>query len=547
MKQKSYDIIQNKKFTTSLKSRLFRGYQKLQDKLQENTNNKSPYVTIKTSINDQKYPLINQQKSINSSTSFKDSGVNVKFINELNNNNIHQENYKNKNVELGKFLYSTNIFYKNKSAPKIHNKRFKLNNHNKNTKTTFDKYLFINPKIGNDHEKILNELFPEREEVNKYSYLPFVSLVRSRNPYNKMQFGVANNFNQEFSVQDDFLFKISHTKKENKKIENNFNRNKGIKRGAVFNFSHQKNYQTQNRYEKNINNKKNIRLELDIDNLSKGGEKTSQLSNAEKRIQALENNLKEIKSIPNELFKNLENDVFRFIDDDFNESKNLKSEKAENENDNEKNDKNNMSKISSKQAENIISLSDQVKFNNTFITDNKNYIKYYEDIFRNTTKPLQKYPINFYSTQQLKKKEHFSNNHKNTFEERLKKLNENNGNKKNNSKISNNKSKFFSTFQEQRNNLSINYDSEIQRKKIITNALAFKKESKIRDVVLGRQLKCEFSPVDIKRILNGLKPWVDCNLDKEEKVINKDDNVFKDNNIIKEEIKNDFNKKGATL
>ena len=547
MKQKSYDTNQNKKFTTSLKSRLFRGYQKLQDKLQENANNKSPYVTIKTSINDQKYPIINQQKSINSSTSFKDSGVNVKFINELNNNNIHQENYKNKNVELGKFLYSTNIFYKNKSAPKIHNKRFKLNNHNKNTKTTFDKYLFINPKIGNDHEKILNELFPEREEVNKYSYLPFVSLVRSRNPYNKMQFGVANNFNQEFSIQDDFLFKISHTKKENKKIENNFNRNKGIKRGAVFNFSHQKNYQTQNRFEKNINNKKNLRLELDIDNLSKGGEKTSQLSNAEKRIQALENNLKEIKSIPNELFKNLENDVFRFIDDDFNESKNLKSEKAENEIDNEKNDKNNMSKISSKQAENIISLSDQVKFNNTFITDNKNYIKYYEDIFRNTTKPLQKYPINFYSTQQLKKKEHFNNNHKNTFEERLKKLNENNGNKKNNSKISNNKSKFFSTFQEQRNNLSINYDSEIQRKKIITNALAFKKESKIRDVVLGRQLKCEFSPVDVKRILNGLKPWVDCNLDKEEKVINKDDNVFKDNNIIKEEIKNDFNKKGATL
>ena len=281
--------------------------------------------------------------------------------------------------------------------------------------------------------------------------------------------------------------------------------------------------------------------------MSKGGEKTSQLSNAEKRIQALENNLKEIKSIPNELFKNLENDVFRFIDDDFNESKNLKSEKAENEIDNEKNDKNNMSKISSKQAENIISLSDQVKFNNTFITDNKNYIKYYEDIFRNTTKPLQKYPINFYSTQQLKKKEHFSNNHKNTFEERLKKLNENNCNKKNNSKISNNKSKFFSTFQEQRNNLSINYDSEIQRKKVMTNALAFKKESKIRDVVLGRQLKCEFSPVDVKRILNGLKPWVDCNLDKEEKVINKDDNAFKDNNIIKEEIKNDFNKKGATL
>ena len=40
----------------------------------------------------------------------------------------------------------------------------------------------------------------------------------------------------------------------------------------------------------------------------------------------------------------------------------------------------------------------------------------------NTFKRPNKYPINFYTTQQLKKKEHFPTNHKNTFDERIKKL-----------------------------------------------------------------------------------------------------------------------------
>ena len=543
MLQKSYlDKNQNKKFTSSIKRRMFRGYQKIQNKSQENVYNSGPFMTIKTNLNVPKYPFINQQQPTNSSISFKDFDLSEKSIkNKQLHNNIHLKNNKNKNEDLGKLLYTTSLFSKNLSSPKMHNKHINLNIRNNNYKKSIDKLLFVNPKTGGDHEEILSKLFPEREEINKYSYLPFVSLVKSRNPYNKIQFGVANNFNKDSSAQEDFLFKISHSKKENKKMENNFNKNKGIKKGAVFNFSHQKNFEDQSLNEKNLKNKTRVRLQLDINNLSKG-EKTAQISTTEKHILAIENNLREIKLIPNELFKNLENDVFIFIDEDFNESKNLKTEK--NENDIDKNDN---SKNSSKQVDNIISLNDQVKFSNTFLTENKNYTKYCEELFRKTSKPPLKYPINFYPTQQIKKKEHFNINHKNTFEERRKKLKENKTNYGNNySKLSSDNSKFLNTFQGLKKNISTTFDNENQKKILLTNALAFNKENKIRDVIIGRQLKCEFSPVDIKRVLNGLKPWVDCNLDKEEKVINKEDIVFKEYSLKDGfKFKKDLNKKNA--
>ena len=543
MLQKSYlDKNQNKKFTSSIKRRMFRGYQKIQNKSQENVYNSGPFMTIKTNLNVPKYPFINQQQPTNSSISFKDFDLSEKSIkNKQLHNNIHLKNNKNKNEDLGKLLYTTSLFSKNLSSPKMHNKHINLNIRNNNYKKSIDKLLFVNPKTGGDHEEILSKLFPEREEINKYSYLPFVSLVKSRNPYNKIQFGVANNFNKDSSAQEDFLFKISHSKKENKKMENNFNKNKGIKKGAVFNFSHQKNFEDQSLNEKNLKNKTRVRLQLDINNLSKG-EKTAQISTTEKHILAIENNLREIKLIPNELFKNLESDVFKFIDEDFNESKNLKTEK--NENDIDKNDN---SKNSSKQVDNIISLNDQVKFSNTFLTENKNYTKYCEELFRKTSKPPLKYPINFYPTQQIKKKEHFNINHKNTFEERRKKLKENKTNYGNNySKLSSDNSKFLNTFQGLKKNISTTFDNENQKKILLTNALAFNKENKIRDVIIGRQLKCEFSPVDIKRVLNGLKPWVDCNLDKEEKVINKEDIVFKEYSLKDGfKFKKDLNKKNA--
>jgi lipoate-protein ligase A len=63
-------------------------------------------------------------------------------------------------------------------------------------------------------------------------------------------------------------------------------------------------------------NKKKFKLELDINNLTKG-EKIPQISNREKHIKILENNIKNIKLIPNQLMNDLEDDVFKFIDNEF--------------------------------------------------------------------------------------------------------------------------------------------------------------------------------------------------------------------------------------
>ena len=168
---------------------------------------------------------------------------------------------------------------------------------------------------------------------------------------------------------------------------------------------------------------------------------------------------------------------------------------------------------------NIINLINQFKINNLkdsdkllittqYFSQNRSKIKRINDNIDNSNysstgfkKPL-KYPINFYSTQQIKKKERFSNTHKNTFEERAKRIQkEYQENEKNKIK--------------QQSQLVFDANSLQKRRKVMTNGYAYKKETKIRDIIIGHKLKCEFSPIDIKRVLNGLKPWVDIKLDEE--------------------------------
>jgi hypothetical protein len=58
-------------------------------------------------------------------------------------------------------------------------------------------------------------------------------------------------------------------------------------------------------------------------------------------------------------------------------------------------------------------------------------------------------------------------------------------------------------------------DDLMKKNKMMTNVKAFERDCKIRDIIIWHKLRCEFSPVDIKRILNGLKPFVDVKLDEE--------------------------------
>ena len=63
------------------------------------------------------------------------------------------------------------------------------------------------------------------------------------------------------------------------------------------------------------------------------------------------------------------------------------------------------------------------------------------------------------------------------------------------------------------------YEKELFKKLIKREKLSLKdgylRNCRINDIILVSKLKCEFSPKDVKRVLNGIKPWDDCQkLDK---------------------------------
>ena len=58
------------------------------------------------------------------------------------------------------------------------------------------------------------------------------------------------------------------------------------------------------------------------------------------------------------------------------------------------------------------------------------------------------------------------------------------------------------------------YEKELFKKLIKREKLSLKdgylRNCRINDIILVSKLKCEFSPKDVKRVLNGIKPWDDC-------------------------------------
>ena len=63
------------------------------------------------------------------------------------------------------------------------------------------------------------------------------------------------------------------------------------------------------------------------------------------------------------------------------------------------------------------------------------------------------------------------------------------------------------------------YEKELFKKLIKKQKVSLKegylRNCRINDIILVSKLKCEFSPKDVKRVLNGIKPWDDCQkLDK---------------------------------
>ena len=528
----------NKKFISSLKNKILKREYNLKNQSIHNIDS-NEYNILKTpSYNkEEKTPKLNPIKNkkgfnmsiekenlIKTNTSrISNSNKNIlKLKNENNNNNLYDLFYTtSKVIKKQKFL--------RKTKPSIN-----IFNYNSN---------IVNDQEGK--KKLLNEIFPDINEISKYSNLPFFSFVKMKIP-NKLKVNTEEMAKK--IPKEKFLYKISHNIDE-EKINNKIDKNKGIKKGTtsqyfhgVDNFCINNKLSETNFFKEDLNKKE--KLKLDINNL--GGEKIPQLNNKERHIKILKNNLKNLKSISGKLVDEFEDGVFKFFDEEYDNSNNNidifdipkkiaeyknkltstsdpdsfginRSTMTNNENNNSTNTNNNIN--------NIVNLSNQFKLNNINnrnklliaaqnISKNKSkYDRNNNNIINsnnNTTglkRPLR-YPINFYSVQQIKNKEGFNDSHIISFEERAKRIEK--------EYMENRKNHFNHLYQ-----LNFNTKSLQKKKKVITNSYAYKKESRIRDMIIGNKLKCEFSPVDIKRVLNGLKPWVDV---KSEEKINLENN-----------------------
>jgi hypothetical protein len=505
-----------KKFNTVLKTNKVRGYDKARNKAYNNFDDFNNYQTFsyntKNIANSSPFTFKKgRNETIKQNKKFlKNNLVNIVGF-KLKNVNSHKDNDPN-----GLF-YTTSSVMKNKNLLKNKN-QFIRNN------TSFNANVQDSAKEKN---KLINKLFPDINELNKFSNLPFFSMVKMKSPYIvKLD---KNEIIKKKFPSEQFLYKISHSNTDEEKINNNnFHKNKGVRKGTTSQFYHGVNkfcinnkISETNFYREDLDNNR-LKLELNVDNLSKG-EKIPQISNKEKHLKMLENSMKNLKLLPNQLLTDLEDGVFKFIDEEFDKTNNNKSN-IDNKDDEDRENKNSsfpaLSKDNSEADDkiktmnnihNIINLSNQFKYNNTFnknkflITaydypNSKNKSYYSQFTISGFKKPHQ-YPINFYSTQQIKKKEHFSQEHKITFEERLKK-----------------KKKEYDSEREGKNKKELvlgNVNDLVKKNKMFTNVKAFERDCKIRDIIIGHKLRCEFSPVDIKRVLNGLKPFVDVKLDEE--------------------------------
>ena len=490
----------NKKFISTLKFRMFKGYEKIRNKTNENLivpklkNSNNYYRTFDKSLNNVSEDNLSFNNK-NKNHPFKTKYDNLKNFNITHLSKVKKDDY---DFTLNKLFFTTSDSIKNKKLKKL-NKDLLVN-------TNYDiKYDEENIK---ERSRLLNNLFPDINELNKYSDIRFFSLIK--NPYpNKMKLDFILNKKRYKINQNEFLYKLSHKSEDKEKIK--INKNKGIKKGVTTQYFHGVDKFCINNKISETNfpfNNKKLLLELDVENITKGGEKTSQISNKERRLKMLEKNINSIKSIPEELVDDLEKEVFKYLDEEFDKNdsmnkKDLNSKMKENENKIEKKDES-IENNSNKGINIYIQTNDSINTSNYINTNN--------------FKKPNKYPINFYSTQQLKKKEHFKRDYKITFEEREKMLKKEKEDKK---------------VHKYKSGLILDNKKDLKRKKPLNNVIAYKKQCKMRDILIGNKLKNEYDEIDTKRILRGLKPWVFINAD-DKKRINLDTLKQKFNEDIKE-------------
>ena len=413
-----------KKLSTSIKNKFFKGYKMKSKtntdyfipKINENINFYQTFDKSSNNLNEDSYNSfqINKKNTKNSRASYND----LKHFNIQHLSRDKKDDYNN---TLNKLFYTTSNIIKRKKN-KLQNDLLVNSYYNMN----FDQNNI------SEQNRILNKLFPDKDEMNKYSNVPFFSLMKKRTPL-KMKLNLGFNKKKYKIKQEEFLYKISHND-SNEKFS--FNKNKGIKKGTTIPYFHgvdrfcinNKISKTNFPLKETINRNK-FNLELDVENVSKGGEKTSQMSNKEKRLKMIENNVNNIKSIPSELVNDLEDEVFKLLDEEFDKNYNntsneecqtdKKKEEVKDYLDTELKNKKNKKEDENKKVEEKDNINN---LNIEFISNKTKNIKNFDNnyINPNIMKRPNKYPVNFYTTQQIRIKEHFSTNSKITFEERIK-------------------------------------------------------------------------------------------------------------------------------
>jgi hypothetical protein len=276
-------------------------------------------------------------------------------------------------------------------------------------------------------------------------------------------------------LQEDFLYKLSHRKDmDQNDISNNFIKNKRVKKGITFGL---------NRI--NSINKKNLKLQLDIKNINEN--KHEYLTSKEKRYKIIEKEIAPFKNIIS-LFKDFEN---KFLDEDPNENNKIDESKDDKGSDMNTINKNNIK---------------------TYYINEKNIDKPSEP-YRTTYnfKKPRLYPLNYYSFNQLKSKEaKYEDSHRLGYEQFQKKINLKDDKKVKTYRKTKDKDEYEKA-----------YFDKLFTKKPFTNKMVFIRDCRIRDIIITNKLKCEFSPQDIKRVLNGQKSWNDCDeCDKKYSLLN---------------------------
>ena len=336
-------------------------------------------------------------------------------------------------------------------------------------------------KIKQFDKNILEQIFPNKFELNKITNIPLFYVTYTPKKYQSSIYLNKSEKKIQNLLNEDFIYKISHDTDKKYSTINNFHLNKSLKIGlTVFNNKNKS---------KNLNDIKNENFELNINNLTK----QKKAFEDQKHINSLEKKLNALKNFNNDMFSIFKKNILS-IEKDFdfiipNEKPNLINNLKK---ENNKNIKNNINNISNENDEDDLlnkkmtrnkSCGDNINININFF--NKNYLK----------KP-NKHGINDYNTLQLEiKKKKFEKARKNAWKEFKRKINSRN-------------------IKMHPLSLCVEEPKRNLNKKLKQSyKLMYSHESKVRDFDIFKKLKYYYSPTDVHRILRGLKPWSEINME----------------------------------